>query len=97
MSDTTQLQPLDEVLRQAEERFRRLVEVMPVAVYVCDSSGIIQNYNTRAVQLWGREPKLGDPAERYCGSLRLYSPDGTLVPHDQSKMAEVLRTGVVLG
>jgi two-component system NarL family sensor kinase len=93
MSEITVLTPPDEVLRQIEERFRRLVEVMPVAVYVVDTSGIIQNYNNRAVELWGREPKLGDPAERYCGSLRLYSPDGNLVPHEQSKMAEVLRTG----
>jgi PAS domain-containing protein len=78
MSDITKLerpeevlrQP-EEVLRQIEERFRRLVEVMPVAVHVCDTSGIIQGYNNRAVELWGREPTLGDPAERYCGSLRL--------------------------
>jgi signal transduction histidine kinase len=94
MSDITELRRTDEVLRQIEERFRRLVEVMPVAVYVCDTSGIIQNYNNRAVELWGREPKLGDPAQCYCGSLRLYSPDGELVPHQKSKMAEVLRTGI---
>jgi signal transduction histidine kinase len=67
---------------------------MPVAVYVCDLSGRIQSYNNRAVELWGREPKPGDKAQRYCGSLRLYSPDGKLVPHEESKMAEVLRTGV---
>jgi PAS domain S-box-containing protein len=71
-----------------------LVEVMPVAVYVVDASGMIQNYNKRAVELWGRAPKLGDLAQRHCGSLRLYSPDGKLTPHDESKMAEVLRTGI---
>jgi len=81
-------------LGESEQRFRRLVELMPVAVYVCDRSGIIQSYNTRAVELWGREPKLGDTAQRYCGSLRLYSPDGKLVSHEESKMAEVLKTGV---
>jgi PAS domain S-box-containing protein len=81
-------------LSESEQRFRRLVELMPVAVYVCDSSGIIQSYNNRAVELWGREPKLGDTAQRYCASLRLYSPEGKLVPHEESKMAEVLRTGV---
>lgn len=94
MSDITDLKRPDEVLRQIEERFRRLVDVMPVAVYVCDTSGMIQNYNRRAVELWGREPRLGDPAERYCGSLRIYTSDGTLVPHRDSKMAEVLRTGL---
>jgi two-component system NarL family sensor kinase len=94
MSSGTMRNPPDEVLRQIEERFRRLVEVMPVAVYVCDVSGMIQNYNKRAVELWGREPAIGDPAQRYCGSLRLYSPEGMLVPHEESKMAEVLRTGI---
>jgi two-component system cell cycle sensor histidine kinase/response regulator CckA len=81
-------------LRESEQRFRRLVELMPVAVYVCDTSGKIQSYNRRAVELWGRKPKLGDTAQRYCASLRLWSLDGKLVPHEESKMAEVLRTGV---
>jgi PAS domain S-box-containing protein len=89
MSDIT-----DQVSQQIAERFRRLVEVMPIAVYVCDASGMIQDYNDRAVELWGCEPVLGDPAQRYCGSLRLYSPDGKLIPHQESKMAEVLRTGI---
>ncbi|MCU1335270.1 MAG: hypothetical protein JWO19_851 [Bryobacterales bacterium] len=94
MLDMTDRKRVQEVLRQIEDRFRTLVEVMPVAVYVCDTSGIIQGYNKRAVELWGREPQLGDPAQRYCGSLRLYSSDGTCVPHEESKMAEVLRTGI---
>src|SRR5437879_11178917 len=54
----------------------------------CDTSGIIQIYNHRAVELWGREPKPGDTEQRYCGSLRLYSPDGKLVPHQESPRSE---------
>jgi two-component system sensor histidine kinase UhpB len=92
--DNIERRRVEEVLRQSEERFRRLVEVMPVAVYVCDKAGRIQSYNDRAVKLWGREPVLGANAQRYCGSLRLYSPDGKWVPHQESKMAEVLRTGI---
>src|SRR5471030_2553392 len=94
MSHITEQEPSEDVLRQIDERFRRLVEVMPLAVYVCDKTGMIQHYNERAVELWGREPTLGDPAQRHCGSLRLYAPDGTFVPHEQSRMAQVLKTGI---
>jgi PAS domain S-box-containing protein len=94
MKEITDRQPSEEVLRQSEERFRRLVELMPVAVYVCDTSGTIQSYNRRAVELWGVEPAAGETAQRYCASLRLYSPDGRVVPHQESAMAVVLRTGV---
>jgi two-component system sensor histidine kinase UhpB len=94
MLDATERKRTEEVLRQSEDRFRRLVELMPVAVYVCDAAGRIQSYNKRAVELWGREPKSGGTAQRYCSSLRLYSPDGKCVPHRESKMAEVLRTGI---
>jgi len=94
MTDMTGRKRAEEILRQCEERFGQLVELMPVAVYVCDTSGVIQHYNQRAVELWGREPRPGDRAQRYCGSWRLYTPDGTFVPHQDSKMAEVLRTGI---
>lgn len=94
MIDHIERRRADEVLRQSEERFRRLVELMPVAVYVCDTSGRLQSYNKRAVELWGREPESGSTAQRYCGSLRLYSPEGKRVLHRDSKMAEVLRTGI---
>jgi PAS domain S-box-containing protein len=84
----------EEALRESEERFRRLVELMPVPVYVCDASGIIQSYNHCAMELWGREPKSEDTAQRFCGSLRLYSPEGKFMPPEESPMAEVLRTGI---
>jgi signal transduction histidine kinase len=94
MLNMTERKWSEEVLRQCQDRFSRLVELMPVAVYVCDRSGVIQHYNHRAVELWGRRPRRGDTAQRFCGSWRLHTPDGTFVPHQKSSMAEVLKTGM---
>jgi PAS domain S-box-containing protein len=79
---------------QAFELPARLFEQLPFAIYVCDRDGIVFRYNRRAAELWGRSPKLGDPNERYCGSYRMFRPDGSLLPHHQCPMADVLRTGV---
>jgi PAS domain S-box-containing protein len=72
----------------------RLFEQLPFAVYVCDRNGLVLRYNRRAAELWGRASKLGDPNERFCGSYRMFRPDGSLLPHHQCPMADVLRTGV---
>ena len=72
----------------------RLFEQLPFAIYICDRDGLVLRYNRRAAELWGRSPKLGDPNERFCGSYRMYRPDGSLLPHHECPMADVLRTGV---
>ncbi|MGH8587859.1 MAG: PAS domain S-box protein, partial [Gammaproteobacteria bacterium] len=78
--------------RESEERYRTLFASVPMAVFLCDRNAVIQEYNHRAVELWGREPTCG--VKKYCGSTRLWLPDGTLLPHEQSPMVDVLRTGV---
>ena len=79
-----------------EARYRTLFDQVPVAVCACDATGVIQEFNRRAVELWGRTPQIGDLRERFCGSLRIFYPDGRLMPHDESPMARVLR-GECLG
>ena len=44
----------------SEERYRTLFHLAPVAVYSCDASGVIRDYNSRAAELWGRRPEVGD-------------------------------------
>ena len=80
----------------AEERYRTLFDLAPVAVYSCDASGVIQEYNNRAAELWGRRPKVGDTDERFCGSFKMYRPDGSYMPHEQCPMGDVL-TGKLPG
>ena len=71
----------------------QILEVLPAAVYVCAADGTIVRFNRRAAQLWGREPRLNDTDERFCGSHRMFSLDGSALPHRDTPMADVLRTG----
>jgi PAS domain-containing protein len=48
-------------LRESEERYRTLFDLRALAVYSCDVSGVIQNYNWRAAELWGLQAR----ARRY--------------------------------
>ena len=78
-------------LSASDERYRLMFWSAPVAMYRCDANGVIHEFNQRAVELWGREPRAGDPNERYCGSFKIFAPDGTFMPHDRSPIARVLR------
>ncbi len=75
---------------EGPDRYRTLFDLAPVAVYSCDANGVIQEYNTRAAELWGRKPKPGDTDERFCGSFKMYRPDGSFMPHEQCPMGDVL-------
>lgn len=52
--------------RRAETDLRtQLLAKMPAGAYTCDADGLITFFNERAVEIWGREPRLNDPADRY--------------------------------
>jgi PAS domain S-box-containing protein len=88
--DLTEQKRADEAIGRSEQRYRTLFNLGPMAVYTIDTSGVIQNFNRRAAELWGREPALGDTDQRFCGSFKMFRPDGSFMPHDQCPMAEVV-------
>lgn len=66
-----------------------LLQALPAAVYTTDATGRITFYNDAAVALWGVRPELGQA--EFCGSWKLYWPDGTPMRHDECPMALALR------
>jgi PAS domain S-box-containing protein len=76
---------------QAAKRLSELelLDVLPAAIYTTDVDGRITYFNEAAAGLWGCRPQLH--VDKWCGSWRLYRPDGTPLPHDQCPMAIALR------
>jgi len=76
--------------RARERRYRRFLDALGVALYTTDPAGRITFFNESAATFWGRRPELG---EEWCGSFRLYWPDGTPMAHDECPMAVAIRKG----
>src|SRR5712671_7485327 len=71
-----------------------LIELFPMAAYAVRApDGVIAWFNSRAAQLWGRAPVLGDTDERFCGALTLYHSDGSYMAHCDTPVALALQTG----
>jgi PAS domain S-box-containing protein len=71
----------------------KILQAVGVALYVTDADGRIVFYNDAAVDLWGRRPEAG---ERWCGSWRLYWPDGRPMAPAECPMARTLQQGVAV-
>ncbi|CAH1655729.1 Blue-light-activated histidine kinase [Hyphomicrobiales bacterium] len=65
-----------------------ILDALPEAIYITDAAGWITFYNKAATDLWGVQPEPGQ--SRYCGSARLYTQQGVVLPHDQSPLAVAL-------
>jgi PAS domain S-box-containing protein len=72
-------------------RPNHLLDVLPTPLYVTDAEGRITYFNEAAATLWGCRPKLH--SAQWCGSWRLFSTDGTPLPHDRCPMAIALKEG----
>ena len=72
-----------------------LIELFPMAAYAVRApDGVIVWFNSRAANLWGRTPVIGDTDERFCGAHTLYHADGTYMAHCDTPVAHALATGV---
>ena len=65
------------------------LNALPAAIYMTDAAGRITYFNEAAATMWGRRPELN--VDLWCGSWRLFWPDGTPMPHDACPMAITLK------
>jgi PAS domain S-box-containing protein len=91
VQDVTERLQAEERLRESERQVRELLEALPAAIYTTDAAGRITYYNQAAVEFSGRRPILD--SDEWCVTWRLFTPDGTPLPHDQCPMAVALKEG----
>jgi two-component system, chemotaxis family, CheB/CheR fusion protein len=90
----SELTTSDVRLADTEHWWHAFANALPAAIYMTDAAGRITFYNEAAAELWGRHPEIGE--SKWCGSWKLYRPNGEPLPHDESPMAVTLKTGVAL-
>jgi len=84
----SKIRPLFDAPSVDSPSYRQFLEALGVAVYTTDAEGHITFFNQAAADFWGRRPELG---EEWCGSWKLYWPDGEPMRHDECPMAIALR------
>ncbi|HXS58368.1 MAG TPA: PAS domain S-box protein [Hanamia sp.] len=88
--DITNIKQAEISVRESKERYKNLIQGLPVAFYTTNQDGIITLYNQAASELWGRHPQIGK--DKWCGSWKIFEADGiTEVPLDQCPMAICLK------
>ena len=68
-----------------------ILDMLPIATFVCDAAGTILQYNQRAVEIWGRAPRPGQTHEDFTAGARFFDIDGK--PLARSGFAEVMASG----
>jgi two-component sensor histidine kinase len=81
------------LLESPLELDQAVLDALPVGLYACDSDGCIIRANRKAYELWGRTPRLMDPAQRFCGSFRVESLAGEYIPPEATPMARAVLHG----
>lgn len=67
-----------------------VLRTLPAAIYATDAAGRITFFNDAAAEFWGCRPELGEST--FCGSWKLYWPDGKPMAYDECPMAIALKT-----
>jgi len=86
-ADTRSIAALKAMLRASDG----ILDLLPIATFICDANGTILQYNRHAVAVWGRAPTPDQTHEQFSERSRFFELDGT--PVARSMVAQVLASG----
>jgi PAS domain-containing protein len=75
--------------RRGEDALRAVLAALPAPIYTTDADGWITFYNQACIDFAGRTPSVG--ADRWCVTWKLYTEDGSFLPHERCPMAVAIK------
>ncbi len=69
------------------------LDAIPTGVCVCTTESALVRFNSRAAEIWGRTPRIGDPSEQPGRILPRYTADGEPLPFASTPVGSAMRTG----
>jgi PAS domain S-box-containing protein len=85
-------QPVPSALSAMLRASDGILDMLPIATFICDARGAILQYNSRAVEIWGRTPLPGQTHGDFTANTRYSLLDDT--PVTRPLLTEVLESGV---
>jgi PAS domain S-box-containing protein len=83
--------PVVTALRAMSRASDGILDMLPIATFICDAKGTILQYNRRAVEIWGRTPQPETTHQDFTADTNFFNLDGTSA--QTSMIAEVLASG----
>jgi PAS domain-containing protein len=80
-----------EAARRGEPALAEMLERVSAAVYLTDAEGVVTHFSQACAEFAGRQPEARQ--DRWCVTWRLYTEDGTYLPHEACPMAVAIREG----
>ena len=71
--------PIPSLLSAMLRASEGILELLPIATFICDAKGTILQYNRHAVAVWGAAPDPGQTHDQFRESTRFFELDGTPV------------------
>ncbi len=94
ISDITEIKLLEEMLSFRQRQFERVLDLLPVGVWLADKTGKLISSNPMGPKIWGAEPHVGMD-EYGVFSARKYPSGEPIAPEDWA-LAHTIREGITV-
>jgi PAS domain S-box-containing protein len=75
------------------EHLSKVAALLPAGIFSVNAEGRITFFNSRAAELWGRQPELNEPLEHFYRGYKIFLANGMPVTPDEAPTLQAIRNG----